>query len=292
MANKCPKCGQDNRPGSRFCAVCGGPIAGPANAGTGVQASAAVPPAAVGPVVAKAGAAIAPVAKQAAAKGWAGSKRGVGFLARVFTIGGRAAYSEVFGSLPTASGQVAAPPNEAAVAEPIETAALVFVLALLGGWLAFTLPPRGTAIVIIAAPLVLLVLSWLGFRRPYFTKMTFTGLAGRMRNRGRARQVPIYKFQVYEQTTGQPLDVVMVGPRQGSALGSGRECASLGYPSSGPERAEILARGGCGRNRKTAGLADGAEADPADSGLVPAVDPVVAGLAHHVVRLIDAVPDE
>jgi hypothetical protein len=221
MANQCPKCGQDNRPGSRFCAVCGGPIAGPANAGAGVQASAAIPPAAVGPVVAKASAAIAPVAKQAAAKGWAGSKRGVGFLARVFTIGGRAAYSEVFGSLPTASGQVAAPPNEAAVAEPIEPAALVFVLALLGGWLAFTLPPRGTAIVIIAAPLVLLVLSWLGFRRPYFTKMTFTGLAGRMRNRGRARPVPIYKFQVYEQTTGQPLDVVMVGPRQGSALAPG-----------------------------------------------------------------------
>ena len=187
----------------------------------GFRLSAAVPPAAVGPAVAKAGAAIAPVAKQAAAKGWAGSKRGVGFLARVFTIGGRAAYSEVFGSLPTASGQVAAPPNEAAVAEPIETAALVFVLALLGGWLAFTLPPRGTAIVVIAAPLVLLVLSWLGFRRPYFTKMTFTGLAGRMRNRGRARQVPIYKFQVYEQTTGQPLDVVMVGPRQGGALAPG-----------------------------------------------------------------------
>ena len=239
MANRCPKCGQDNRPDARFCAVCGGPIAGSANAGGGVQQNTPIPPAAVVPAVAKAGAAIAPVAKQAAAKGWAGSKRGVGFLARVFTIGGRAAYSEVFGSLPTASGQVAALANEAAVAEPIEPAALAFVLALLGGWLAFTLPPRGTAIVVIAAPLVLLVLSWLGFRRPYFTKMTFTGLASRMRNRGRARQVPIYKFQIYEEVTGQPLDVVIIGPRQGSALAPGANVHLWGIRH--PDRNELRA---------------------------------------------------
>lgn len=215
MSNKCPKCGQDNRAGARFCAVCGGPLAAPA------QPAAANAPIALGPAVAKAGAAIAPVAKQAAAKGWAGSKRSMGFLARVFTIGGQAAYSEIFGSLPTVSGQVVAPPNETAVAEPVEPAAMAFVLALLGGWLAFALPPQGTAIAVIAAPLILLVLSWLGLRRPYFTKMTFTGLVNRLRNRGRARQVPIYKFQVYEQATGQPLDVVMIGPRKGGSLASG-----------------------------------------------------------------------
>jgi len=79
------------------------------------------------------------------------------------------------------------------------------------------LPPQARAILIIAALLLLLVLSWLGLRRPYFTSMTFTGLVGRLRNKGRARQVPICKFQVYQQATGQPLDVVMIGPRKGSA---------------------------------------------------------------------------
>lgn len=239
MSNNCPKCGQDNRAGARFCAVCGGALVASA------QQPAANAPNALGPAVAKAGAAIAPVARQAAAKGWAGSKRGMGFLARVFTIGGRAAYSEIFGSLPTVSGQVAGSPSEVTVAEPVEPAAIVFVLALLGGWLAFALPPKGTVIAVLAAPLILLVLSWLGLRRPYFTKMTFTGLAGRLRNRGRARQVPICKFQLYEQATGQPLDVVMIGPRKGGSLTPGANVHLWGIRHPGRNelrawRAEVI----------------------------------------------------
>lgn len=219
MANSnCPKCGQANRPGARFCAVCGGPLLAPASAGVPAQQGADNAPTALGPAVAKAGAAIAPVARQVAAKGWARSKRSMSFLTRVLTMGGRAAYSELFGPLPAAGGQVVAAPNEATVPVPVEPAALVVVLVLLGGWLIFALPSVGQTAVIIAAPIVLLLLSWLGLRRPYFTKMTFTGLAGRLRNRGRAYPVPIQKFQVFEHATGQPLDVIMIGSRNGSPL--------------------------------------------------------------------------
>jgi hypothetical protein len=175
----------------------------------------------VGPAAAKAGAALAPVAKQAAAKGWAGSKRGMSFLARIVTVGGRAAYAELFGPLPAAGGQVTSPASAATVPTPFEFAALLFAVVLLGEWLVFALPPVTQGIVIVASPIVLLLLSWLGLRRPYFTVMTLTGLIGRLRNRGRALQTPIYKFQVVERAGGQPLDVVMIGPQKGSGVAPG-----------------------------------------------------------------------
>jgi hypothetical protein len=67
----------------------------------------------------------------------------------------------------------------------------------------------------------LLALSWLGVRRPYFTRMTFGGLVARLRRRGQPPQVPIYQFGITEATSGQPLDVVMVGERKGGAISQG-----------------------------------------------------------------------
>jgi len=241
MTSSCPKCGQANRAGAKFCAVCGAALAAPAGsasaagsvparpgaaspsaAGAAAGGPGAAPPGAgVGPAVAKAGAALAPVARQAAAKGWAGSKRSMSFLARVVTVGGRAAYSELFGPLPVAGGQVATSPTAAMVPAPFEFPALLFVLVLLGEWLVFALPSVTQGIVILAALMALLLLSWLGFRRPYFTVLTLTGLIGRLRNRGRPLRVPIYKFQVVERTGGQPLDVVMIGPQKGVRVAAG-----------------------------------------------------------------------
>lgn len=216
MTNSCPKCGQDNRPGARFCAVCGAPLAAPAGGSTPAPPAGGAPAAALGPALAQAGAALAPVAKEAAVKGWTGSKRGMNFLARVFTGGGRAAYSEVFGPLPVAGGQVTAAPAETLVPAPVEPAALIFVLVFLAGWLVFALPSVACAVTIISLPILLLVLSWLGVRRPYFTALTFTGLIGRLRNRGQVLRVPLYKFQVADRASGQQLDVVMIGPRRGN----------------------------------------------------------------------------
>jgi len=177
--------------------------------------------AAVGPAAAKAGAAVAPVAKEAVVKGWAGSKRGMSFFARVVTVGGRAAYSEVFSPFPIARGQVATPPAESTVPVPVEPAAILFVISLLAGWLIFALPglSRGISIAVIFA--ALLVLSWMGVRRPYFTRMTFSGLLARLRRRGQAPRVPIYKFRISEGISGRPLDVVMVGERKGGTISQG-----------------------------------------------------------------------
>jgi hypothetical protein len=208
-----------------------------ADLGKQVKDAAARAGAVLGPAAAKAGAVMAPVAKQAAAKGWAGSVRGMSFLAHVATVGGRAAYSEVFGPLSVAGGQVISAPTTTAVPAPVEPAAIFFVLSFPVGLLILTLPAAGWLILAVFA--VLLALSWLGVRRPYFTKMTFTGLAARLRNRGRTPFVPIYRFQVADRATGQPLDVVMIGPRAGDDVVVAATVALWGIRH--PDRNELRA---------------------------------------------------
>lgn len=219
MTSSCPKCGRENRPGARFCAACGATLTGSAAGNAATSGGAAVDatsPAKLGPALAQAGAALAPVAKQAAAKGWASSKRGMSLLARVFTIGGRAAYSELFRPLPVGGGQVVAAPVETAVPAPLEPAAFIFVLSLLAGWLVFALPVMVRAIVIVGFPILLLFLNWLGVRRPYFTALTFVSLFHRLRNRWRPFHVPLYKFPLADRTVGNQVEVVMIGPLQGT----------------------------------------------------------------------------
>ncbi len=227
MSNQCPKCGHTNRSDAKFCGKCGATLSPPAPSVSAAEVAdkakemAAKAGAVVGPAAAKAGAAIAPVAKEAAVKGWAGSKRGMSFFARVVTVGGRAAYSEIFGPLPAAHGQVTTPPTASTVPAPVEPAAILFVISLLAGWLIFALQGLSRAVAIAAIFVALLALSWLGIRRPYFTRMTFSGLVGRLRRRGQAPQVPIYRFRITEGTSGQPLDVLMVGERKGRAISQG-----------------------------------------------------------------------
>ena len=245
MSSNCPKCGHSNRPNAAFCGQCGATLTPvvPSVSATEVadkaKEMAAKAGAVVGPVAAKAGAAIAPVAKEAAIKGWAGSKRGMGFFARMVTIGGRAAYSEIFGPLPVAHGEVTTPPAESTVPASVEPAAILFVISLLAGWLIFALPGLNRAISIAVIFIALLALSWLGVRRPYFTRMTFSGLVARLRRPGQTPMVPIYKFRVSEGTTGQPLDVVMVGERKGDVLSQGAlvELWGIGEPGRNELRA-------------------------------------------------------
>jgi len=216
MSNQCPKCGHTNRPDAKFCARCGATLTpAPPSVSAAEVADKAKE------MAAKAGAAIAPVAKEAAIKGWAGSKRGMSFFARMVTVGGRAAYSEVFGPLPAAHGQVTTPPTASTVPAPVEPAAILFVISLLTGWLVFALQGLSRAIAIAAIFVVLLALSWLGIRRPYFTRMTFDGLVTRLFRRGQTPEVPIYRFRIAEGTSGQPLDVVMIGERKGRAISQG-----------------------------------------------------------------------
>ena len=227
MSNYCPKCGHINRPTSKFCGKCGATLSPPAPSVSAAEVAdkakeiAAKAGAVVGPAAAKAGAAIAPVAKEAAVKGWAGSKRGMSFFARVVTVGGRAAYSEIFSPIPAAHGQVTTPPTASTVSAPVEPAAILFAISLLADWLVFTLQGLSRAITIAVIFVILLALSWLGIRRPYFTRMTFSGLVTRLRRRGQAPEVPIYRFRITEGTSSQPLDVVMIGERKGRAISQG-----------------------------------------------------------------------
>lgn len=227
LSNNCPECGYTNRPTARFCGKCGAkliPLAPPVSAAELADKAkeiAAEAGAVVGPAAAKAGAAVAPVAKEAAARGWAGSKRGMSFFARMVTGGGRAAYSEIFNSVPIAHGQVTTPPTASTVPAVVEPAAIFFVISLLSSWLIFTLHGLSRAVTIAVIFVVLLALSWLGIRRPYFTRMTFGGLAAGLRGRGQAPEVPIYRFCIAEGTSGQSLDVVMIGEHKGRAISQG-----------------------------------------------------------------------
>ncbi len=245
MSNNCPKCGHANRPNATFCGKCGAKLSPPAASVSAAEVAdkakeiAAKAGAVVGPAAAKAGTAIAPVAKEAAIKGWAGSKRGMSFFARMVTVGGRAAYSEVFGPLPAAHGQVTTPPAASTVPAPVEPAAILFVISLLAGWLIFALQGLSRAVAIAVIFVALLALSWLGIRRPYFTRMTFGGLVGRLRRRGQAPQVPIYRFRITERTSGQPLDVLMVGERKGRTISQGALVELWGI--SDPGRNELRA---------------------------------------------------
>ena len=241
MTNFCPKCGHGNRDEARFCAGCGGPLTPPSQppAKPVVEAAEKVKEVAskageiLGPKAAQAGAAVAPIAREAAAKSWESSKKGMSFFARVMTGGGRAAYTEIFHPLPVAGGRVLTPPSSTTVPVPVEGAALLFVAVLLFGWLVFLLPPWGIVGALAGVCVLLLVLSWLGVRRPYFSKLTFSGLWDRILRRGQASQVPLYKFQVQDASGGQPLNVVMLGQRQGGQLAQGAQVQLWGILDKG-----------------------------------------------------------
>jgi len=190
-----------------------------AKAGAVIGPAAAKAGAAVVPAAKEAAAAVAPVAKEAAVKGWAGSKRGMSLFARVMTVGGRATYSEVFSPLPATRGQVTISPTASTAPAPVEPAAVAFfIISLLAAWLVFTLPGLSRIVTIAGIFILLLALSWLGVRQPYFTRITFDGLLSRLRRRGPVPQVPVYKFRITEGMTGQPLGVVMIGERKGGDI--------------------------------------------------------------------------
>lgn len=232
MLANCPNCSQPLRENSKFCGKCGTKT-NPANFAHSAQSSAvgmankakevaSKASAVAGPAMSRAGQVFTPVAKEAASKGWEGSKRGMNLATRVVTGGGRAAYSEAVSPIPNVSGQVIIPPTESMIPAPIEMAAILFTLSLLATGAFFALPdgyPVETGIAIGVIFIVLLVLSWLGIRRPYFTRITFASLASRVR--GKAPNVPIYKFRIAEGANGHPLDVVMIGQRQGQPIVQG-----------------------------------------------------------------------
>ncbi len=182
---RCPHCGRDNRVGARFCAGCGKPL----------TAESAPPPQAPStPAVAQ------EEAVKAAQKLWDIAKT-------VVTVGGRTAWQELTNPSPALDGTVAerfeaeaiTPPNEPAFWAFVASVIVLAVFALAGRWF---FP--------FVATVVTLVLSWLRWKRPFFSPLAWKGLLSLL---GRPAQVPSAYLKV--QTPTGEVQVTLLGERQG-----------------------------------------------------------------------------
>ncbi|MGQ9463327.1 MAG: zinc ribbon domain-containing protein [Candidatus Fervidibacter sp.] len=184
---RCPKCGHENRPQAKFCANCGNPLALLERAPK-PPPSEAVPPASV----------VTEEAKEAAKKIW-------DMVKTVVTVGGRTAWLELTNPEPVLEGTVTeqlkveaiTPPSEPAFWGAVAIGFILLVFSLVGNWL-FPL----------IATVTFLVLSWLKWRRPYFSILALTTLGGILR-----RQAPSLNLKV--KTAQGEQQVIVYGDMTG-----------------------------------------------------------------------------
>ncbi len=183
---RCPKCGHENRIGAKFCAYCGTSLA---------QESAPKPP----PAEATPPATVTTEeAKEAARKIWDTVKT-------VVTIGGRTAWLELTNPEPVLEGTVTeklkvesvTAPTEPAFWAVIGAAIVLLVFALTGKWLFPFL-----------AAAAFLVLSWLRWRRPYFSALALKTLGGLL-----SKQVPSWNLKV--KTSRSETQIIVYGEATG-----------------------------------------------------------------------------
>lgn len=200
----CPYCQRPNRSGARFCTACGQDMQGNPRIGQSVADGAAHTVQATVPMV-----------QEAVETGWAQGKRGAGWLRRVLTLGGRAAYAEMFSPEPALSGWVTTPPQLRTVQTPLEVSFFLFVVFVLFGWLVNFLPDGWPGVVLVVWLLAMLILNFLGLRRPFFTTLTWQRLFGRL------LQVQVTEFYMQEAGSNRQLRVEMVGVKQPVTLDVG-----------------------------------------------------------------------
>ncbi|MFA0750581.1 MAG: hypothetical protein SLRJCFUN_000984 [Candidatus Fervidibacter sp.] len=182
---RCPHCGRDNRAGARFCAGCGKPLAETASSRSDIPSA---------PAVAKEEAA------KAAQKLWDITKT-------VVTVGGRTAWQELTDPPAALEGtlierfeaEAVTPPNEPAFWGFVAAVLVLLVFALTGRWF-FPL----------VATVVTLVLSWLRWKRPFFSPLAWKSLSALL---GKPSQVPSAYLKV--QTPTGEVQVTLLGERQG-----------------------------------------------------------------------------
>lgn len=215
----CPQCGTPNRVGARFCAHCAARLAGAPAPGAAPRAP--VTPAHPAPQYPAPQPAAAPAPQPALSNDIALLTRGCGAalrpIARIVTLGGHAAYADLIAAEPITSGQVASLPTPPQYAPaPLETGCFLWGLSwLLAGLLVGALPKEWWAVLIFAALyLILLFLSWIGLRRPYFTRMTLGTLWNLLTARRRGAQ-PQLGFAL--NMSNRQVFVTMLGPLKGLA---------------------------------------------------------------------------
>jgi hypothetical protein len=184
---RCQKCGHGNRLGAKFCSQCGSPLPRP-EALPKPPPSDVTPPA---PIVAE-------EAKEAAKKIW-------DIVKTVVTVGGRTAWLELTNPEPALEGALTerfkvesvTMPKESAFWMTVAAGIVLFVFALTGGWLFPFL-----------ATVAFLVLSWLKWRRPYFSAISWTNLGGLL-----SKQVPSWNLKV--RTDKGEVQVITYGEATG-----------------------------------------------------------------------------
>lgn len=201
----CPNCQQTLRPDARFCPRCGATLAAPTAPGqpdllnkarqTAVQISSSA----------------APVVAGVAAKSWQTTRREMGRLARILTLGGRAAYTELSNLQPALEGFVVSPPNPTWSPPVREPAAYPFLVALLATWFLLLLPPLTGLLVWLGLLVALLALAWYGARRPYFSRLSFRDLRQRIRRRPQPVAELTFHIQRHSSAGASPVMVTMLG---------------------------------------------------------------------------------
>lgn len=204
----CPNCQSPVRRDAHFCTHCGATLAAPSPSVSSTQPD---PLERVHQAALQLGASAAPVVIDTAAKSWLVSRREMGRLAGILTLGGRAAYTEVTSPQAALEGFVVSPPNPAWSPPVREPAAYLFLAALLAIWLLLLLPPLAGLLVWLGLFVALLVWSWYGARRPYFSRLAFRNLWLRLRRR--PASVAALTFSVQRQSTSgsPPVTVAVLG---------------------------------------------------------------------------------
>jgi len=183
---RCPKCGHENRAGAKFCVKCGTPLA--QESAPKPPPAGATPPATVS----------AEEAKEAARKIW-------NIVKTVVTVGSRTAWLELTNPEPAFEGTVAEKLKVESVTAPSEPA---FWLAVVAAFVLFVIALTGKWLIPLIAAVVFLVLSWLKWRRPYFSLLALKTLGGVL-----SKQVPSWNFTV--KTADREVQVIVYGEATG-----------------------------------------------------------------------------
>ena len=209
----CPNCRTPNRSNARFCGKCGytlqvvatQPAAMPTAPAQPVYPQQAMQPTAVAPM-----SPMQPAVRQVGSAVAGGAVSIVRRIARFFTLGGHAAYADIVAPEVAASGMIFSPPSQHQVQSPLEIGFFIWIATWFVGAITLWIPRDGFgAIVFFALYVFLLILSLLGLRQPYFSRLTLATIAHFVTGKGRATQIEmVFSLNTFQQ---EQVFVTLVG---------------------------------------------------------------------------------
>ncbi len=205
---KCPQCGTLNRPSARFCGNCRAPMQAQATPLAPQQRAPQAPVQSPQQIMLPAQAALQRVSPVVT--------RGCGAvfsnIAKFFTFGGRAAYADLIAPQVAAQGLVASQPIVKSAPAPLEVGCFAWAIFWLLGALTLLVSRQDWLVGIalfIGCYLVLIVLSLIGLRRPFFSRLTVNTLANLVTGAGRGTQ-PELEFTLAPHAQNQNQNQMLV----------------------------------------------------------------------------------